>query len=275
MNNLIYTKYIKHHLQNLTVGLNQKKGCFFAHNIEQIKSMGCFSINLDSIFVSIVIGLFFIFVFKKCSLLLKYNTSPKGLINVVEYIIETINNIIINNFKHNNDLIGPLSVVILMSILFMNLIDLLPIDVINIFLYWLNIDQNIKVLATSDINITAGMSLSVFFIILFYDIKNKGLSGLIKEICTHPFNNMFFIPFNIILEMINLLMEPLSLSLRLFGNMFASEVIFILINLLPFWMQWILSFIWGMFHILIIPLQAFIFMMLTIIYFNRSYKKYN
>ncbi|AFQ24000.1 F0F1 ATP synthase subunit A [Candidatus Portiera aleyrodidarum] len=272
MKNLIYTKYIKHHLQNLTVGLTKKNVWVLAHNIEQIKSMGFISINLDSILVSIVIGLLFFFVFKKCSLLLNYTTSPKGLRNVVEYIIENINNIIINNFKYKNDLIGPLSVVILMSILLMNCIDLLPIDVINIFLYWLKLDQNIKVLATSDINITAGMAISVFFIINFYDIKNKSLTGFLKEICTHPFNKLVCIPFNIILEIINLLMEPLSLSLRLFGNMFASEVIFILINMLPFWMQWILSFIWGMFHILIIPLQSFIFMMLTIIYFNRSYK---
>lgn len=261
MNNLYYTKYIKHHLQNFTFGYYPKKGWIFAQNIEQIKSMGFFAINLDSIFVSIVMGLLFLFVFKKCSL------------NVLEYIIEKINKIIINNFKYNNELIGPLSLVIFMCILLMNFIDLLPIDIINIILYLLNIDQNIKILATSDINITSGMALSVFFIILYYDIKNKGLTGFIKEICIKPFNNIFLIPFNLILEMINLLIEPLSLSLRLFGNMFASEVIFILINLLPYWIQWILSLIWGMFHILIIPLQSFIFMMLTIIYFNKSYKK--
>ncbi|CAA3708701.1 F0F1 ATP synthase subunit A [Candidatus Portiera aleyrodidarum] len=274
MNNLYYTKYIKHHLQNFTFGYYPKQGWIFAQNIEQIKSMGFFAINLDSIFVSIVMGLLFLFVFKKCSLN-STNTiaAPKGLVNVLEYIFEKINKIIINNFKYNNELIGPLSLVIFMCILLMNFIDLLPIDIINIILYFLNIDQNIKILATSDINITAGMAISVFFIILYYDIKNKGLPGLIKEICIKPFNNIFLIPFNLILEMINLLIEPLSLSLRLFGNMFASEVIFILINLLPYWIQWILSLIWGMFHILIIPLQSFIFMILTIIYFNKSYKK--
>lgn len=275
MNDLYYTKYIKHHLQHFTFGYYPQKGWIFAQNIEQIKSMGFFAINLDSIFVSIVIGFLFLFVFNKCSFLLNYNTTPKGLLNVVEYIIEKINKIIINNFKYNNELLGPLSLVIFMCILLMNFIDLLPIDIINIILYLLNIDQNIKILATSDINITAGMSISVFFIILYFHIKNKGLTGLIKEICIKPFNNIFLIPFNIILELINLLIEPLSLSLRLFGNMFASEVIFILINLLPYWIQLILSLIWGMFHILIIPLQSFIFMMLTIIYFNKSYKKNN
>ncbi|CAA3709194.1 ATP synthase subunit a [Candidatus Portiera aleyrodidarum] len=271
MNNLLYTKYIKHHLQNLTFGLYPKKGWIIAQNIEQIKSMGVFAINLDSIFVSFIMGFLFLFVFYKCSLLLNYNTVPKGLINAVEYIIEKINKIISNNFKYKNELIGPLSLVIFICILLMNFIDLLPIDFVNIILYLFNIDQNIKILATSDINITAGIAISVFFIILFYAIKNKGLTGLMKEICTKPFNNIFLIPFNIILEVISLLIEPLSLSLRLFGNMFASEVIFILINLLPFWIQWLLSLVWGMFHILIIPLQSFIFMMLTIIYFNKSY----
>lgn len=275
MKNLYFTKYIKHHLQNFTFGYYPKKGWIIAQNIEQIKSMGFFSINLDSIFISILMGFLFLFIFKKCSFLLNYNTTPKGLLNVVEYIIEIINKIIINNFKYKNELIGPISLVIFMCVLLMNFIDLLPIDIINIILYLLNIDKNIKILATSDINITAGMSISVFFIILFYNIKNKGLTGFIKEICIKPFNNIFFIPFNIILEVINLLIEPLSLSLRLFGNMFASEVIFILINILPYWIQWILSLIWGIFHILIIPLQSFIFMMLTIIYLNKSYKTNN
>ncbi|AGI27235.1 ATP synthase subunit a [Candidatus Portiera aleyrodidarum] len=275
MNNFYYTKYIKHHLQNLTFGYYPNQGWIFAQNIEQIKSMGFVSINLDSILVSIVMGWLFLFVFKNCSFLLNYNTTPKGLLNVVEYIIEIINKIIINNFKYNNEVIGPLSLVIFMCILLMNVIDLLPMDIINIILYLLNIDKNIKILATSDINITVGMSLTVFVIILFYNIKNKGLTGWIKEICIKPFNNIFFIPFNLILEMINLLIEPLSLSLRLFGNMFASEVIFILINLLPYWIQWIVSLIWGIFHILIIPLQSFIFMMLTIIYLNKSYKTNN
>ncbi|CEI58836.1 ATP synthase subunit a [Candidatus Portiera aleyrodidarum] len=270
MNN--FNKYIKHHLQNLTFGYYPKKGWIIAQNIDQIKTMGFFSINLDSIFFSILMGILFLFIFKKCSFLLNSNTTPKGIFNVIEYISETINNIIIKNLKYKNELIGPLSLVIFMCIFLMNLIDLFPMDIINIFLYLLKINQNIKILATSDINIPAGMAISVFIIILFYNIKNKGLIGFIKEICIKPFNNIFLIPFNIILESLNLLIEPLSLSLRLFGNMFASEVIFILINILPFWIKWVLSLIWGVFHILIIPLQSFIFMMLTIIYLKKSYK---
>ena len=136
-----------------------------------------------------------------------------------------------------------------------------------------------KVVPTTDVNITFGMSISVFFLIIFYSIKNKGLSGFLAELTLHPIAPTFkgpgilvapiIIAFNFILESVALLAKPLSLSLRLFGNMFAGELIFILIALLGY-LQLPLHFGWAVFHILIVTLQAFIFMMLTVVYLTLA-----
>jgi F-type H+-transporting ATPase subunit a len=126
-----------------------------------------------------------------------------------------------------------------------------------------------KVVPTTDVNITFAMALSVFVLILFYTIKFKGVGGLVKELTLQPFNHPVAIPFNLILEGVSLLAKPLSLSLRLFGNLFAGELIFILIALVGIW-QLPLHFAWAVFHILIIVLQAFIFMMLTIVYLSLA-----
>lgn len=98
-----------------------------------------------------------------------------------------------------------------------------------------------KVVPTTDPNITLGMSVSVFFLVLFYSIKMKGVGGFTKELTMQPFNNPLFIPFNLLLEGVALLAKPVSLGMRLFGNMYAGELIFILIALLPFGVQWMLS----------------------------------
>ena len=115
------------------------------------------------------------------------------------------------------------------------------------------------------------MALGVFFLILYYSIKVKGISGFVKELTLQPFNHPAAIPVNFILETVTLISKPVSLGLRLFGNMYAGELIFILIaGLLPWWSQWILSVPWAIFHILIITLQAFIFMVLTIVYLSMA-----
>ena len=133
-----------------------------------------------------------------------------------------------------------------------------------------------KVVPSTDPNVTLGMSISVFMLILFYSIKMKGVGGFAGELALNPFNpknpilKAFFIPINLILEGVTLIAKPVSLGLRLFGNMYAGELIFILIALLPFGVQWLLSVPWAIFHILVITLQAFIFMMLTIVYLSMA-----
>lgn len=170
----------------------------------------------------------------------------------------------------------------------MNLMDLMPVDFIphlatligsNVF----GMDPHsvyFKIVPTTDPNITLGMSLSVFALIIFYSIREKGLSGFVGELALNPFNpknpiaKALLIPFNLLLELVTFLARPISLALRLFGNMYAGELIFILIALLPFWIQWALSVPWAIFHILIITLQAFIFMMLTIVYLSMASEKH-
>ena len=166
----------------------------------------------------------------------------------------------------------------------MNLMDLIPVDWIPELSKMLGMATGyeqlyyMKVVPTTDVNITFGMSISVFFLIIFYSIKNKGLSGFLAELTLHPIAPTFkgpgilaapiIIAFNFILESVALLAKPLSLSLRLFGNMFAGELIFILIALLGY-LQ--LPLLWmGSFHILIVTLQAFIFMMLTVVYLTLA-----
>ena len=137
----------------------------------------------------------------------------------------------------------------------------------------------LKVVPTTDVNITFGMSIAVFFLVIFYTVKSKGVLGFVKELTLHPIAPPmkgagliaapFIIAFNFILETVALLAKPLSLSLRLFGNMFAGELIFILIAMLGIW-QLPLHFAWAVFHVLIVTLQAFIFMMLTVVYLTLA-----
>ena len=133
-----------------------------------------------------------------------------------------------------------------------------------------------KIVPSTDPNVTLGMSFSVFALIIFYSIKEKGLGGFVGELTLHPFSasnpiaKIILIPINFILEFVTLIAKPISLGLRLFGNMYAGELIFVLIALMPFWIQWALSVPWAIFHILVITLQAFVFMMLTIVYLSLA-----
>jgi F-type H+-transporting ATPase subunit a len=160
----------------------------------------------------------------------------------------------------------------------MNLMDLIPVDWIPGVAGMVGIPY-MKVVPTTDVNITFGMSISVFVLIIFFTIKNKGVGGFVRELTMHPIAPPtkgvgliaapIIIAFNFVLESVSLLAKPLSLSLRLFGNMFAGELIFILIAMLGIW-QLPLHFGWAVFHILIVTLQAFIFMMLTVVYLTLA-----
>jgi F-type H+-transporting ATPase subunit a len=149
--------------------------------------------------------------------------------------------------------------------------DLLPIDLLPYLGEHVFDLPALRIVPSADVNITLSMSLGVFVLILFYSLRSKGTVGFIRELALQPFNHPCLIPFNLLLEGVSLLSKPLSLGLRLFGNMYAGELVFILIAaLLPCWNQWTLSVPWAIFHILVIALQAFIFMTLTIVYLSMA-----
>lgn len=153
----------------------------------------------------------------------------------------------------------------------MNFMDLLPVDLLPMIFSWFGVPY-LRVVPTTDPNLTIALAVSVFILILYYSIKVKKI-GFAKEILCSPFGPALF-PINAIFRIIEELAKPISLSLRLFGNLYAGELIFILIALLPWWIQWTLGGMWALFHILVITLQAFIFMMLTIVYLSMAHESH-
>ncbi len=284
---LTSTEYIKHHLTNWVYGNHPETGWGFAHSAEEAKEMGFWSINVDSMFWSISLGLVFYFMFRRVA---KNVTTgvPTGLQNFVEWIIDFINENVRGSFNAKNDLVAPLALTIFMWILFMNIMDLLPVDWLPMAAAWIGetffgADPHhvyFKIVPSTDPNITFGMAIAVFALMLFYSIKVKGLGGFAGELAFQPFGKAG-LPFNLILEGIALISKPVSLALRLFGNMYAGEMIFILIALLfsggIFWatIGGFLQLGWAIFHILIITLQAFIFMVLTIVYLDMAHQEHH
>lgn len=282
------SEYIQHHLQNLTYGqlpagyeridgtVLSDASWTIAQTSQEAADMGFWAIHLDSMAWAIGLGALFLFLFR---LVAKRATSdvPGGLQNFVEIMVEFVDNSVKETFHGKNAVIAPLALTIFCWVFLMNLMDLIPVDFIP-HLFTLAGFPYMKIVPTTDINVPLGMSLSVFFLILFYSIKIKGIGGFAGELTMHPFssNNIFLkiilIPINLLLEGVSLLAKPISLALRLFGNMYAGELIFVLIALLPFWAQWPLSVPWAIFHILIITLQAFIFMILTIVYLSMAHE---
>lgn len=263
--------YIKHHLQNLTCGM-QEGGFHCAHSAEEAKAMGFWAINVDTLSVSFVLGVIFLLFFR---LVAKSATQgvPAGAQNFAEWIVEFIDNSVRGSFTGRSALVAPLALTIFIWIFLMNLMDLIPIDYIPFVAEQMGV-SHFKVVPTTDPNATIGMAIGVFFLVIFYSIKIKGLGGFIGELTLQPFGK-FGLPFNIFLEVVNLIAKPISLALRLFGNMYAGEMIFILIALLPFYVQWTLSLPWAIFHILIVTLQAFIFMTLTIVYLDMAHQEHH
>jgi F-type H+-transporting ATPase subunit a len=255
--------YIAHHLQNLTLCRhegqwvwNECHGNFWA-------------INVDTMFFSLLLGTIFILLFGRVA----RNASrgvPSRTQAAIELVVEFVDQSVKDTFHGKNNLIAPLGLTLFVWVFFMNLMDLIPVD----WLPWVAQKagiEHLKVVPTTDVNATFAMSLSVFILVVYYSIKAKGLGGFTKELTLQPFNHPIAIPFNFVLEGVALLAKPISLSLRLFGNLYAGELIFILIALLGIW-QLPLHFAWAVFHILIIVLQAFIFMMLTIVYLSLAHE---
>ncbi len=288
--------YMQHHLQNLVYGklpegyvrddghVLEQAQWTFAHTPQEAVDMGFWAYNVDTLGWSILLGVLFCSVFYMVAR--KTTTAaPSGIQNFVEMVVDFVNGNVKDIFHAKNDLIAPLSLTIFVWIVLMNTMDLVPVD----WLPWLaqlfganvlGVDPHhvyFKVVPTTDPNITFGMSIGVFALIIYYSIKMKGIGGFIGELTLHPFNskNMFvqaiFIPFNFLLEGVSLVAKPVSLALRLFGNLYAGELIFLLIAMLG-WFQLPLHFVWAVFHILIVLLQAFVFMMLTIVYLSMAHE---
>ncbi len=269
-NEVSTTYYIQHHLQNLTFGKHPENGWSLAHSAEEASEMGFWTIHLDTMGWSIAMGLLFIFLFRKAG---KMATTgvPGGLQNAVEMVFEFVEDMIKGAFKGHNPIIAPLALTLFVWILFMNTLKIIPVDYFPVLFSKLGVDY-MKIVPTTDVNATLGLALGVFGLILYYSFKVKGVGGFAKELSLTPFNHWALIPFNLLLEIVALLVKPFSLAMRLFGNMFAGEVIFILIAMLPFWAIWLLDVPWAIFHILIVVLQAFIFTVLSVVYLSAAHE---
>lgn len=269
------TEYIKHHLTYLTYNLK---------TMRFDNQGGFWSLNLDTVLFSVVLGAF--------AMLLLYVGArrvstgvPGKLQNFAEMMLSFADNQVKDCFHGKNNLIGPLALTIFIWVFLMNFMDIVPVDVLPLIAKLFGLHY-LKVVPTNDLNMTFAMSLSVFFLIIFYSIKIKGPKGFIKELTLQPFNHPLLIPFNLLLETVGLIAKPISLALRLFGNLYAGELIFILIALLTLnaatssvistatmgVAQFILALAWSIFHILVITLQAFIFMVLTIVYLSLAHE---
>jgi len=263
-------EYIAHHIQNLTFGRHPDGSWGLAHSAKEAAEMGFMAINLDSMGWSIALGILFLWSFHKVGKSVSVD-KPGRWQSCVEVLVEFVDSSVKDTFHGKNAVIAPLSLTVFVWILLMNTMDLVPVDFIPIVFQWMGVPY-MKVVPTTDVNITFGLSLSVFFLMLYYSVKVKGIGGFLGELAFQPFGpKLFFV--NLPLELVSLVAKPLSHSLRLFGNLFAGELIFVLIaGLLPFCLQWTLSVPWAIFHILVITLQAYIFMMLTIVYLSMAHE---
>jgi F-type H+-transporting ATPase subunit a len=272
-------EYIQHHLQNLQVCKSDSGEWIWNHC-----AGNPMAINVDSMAFSVILGVVFVWLFgraaKKSSL-----RNPSKFQAFVEIVIGIVDTSVKDTFHGKSRLIAPLALTIFIWVFLMNLMDLIPVD-------WLPEAGKLvgipylKVVPTTDVNITFGMSIAVFVLVLFYSIRSKGIGGFIGELTLHPIAPPtkglgliaapLIIAFNFVLEFVSLLAKPLSLSLRLFGNMFAGELIFILIalmysgGLLIGAGGGVLHMGWAIFHVLIVTLQAYIFMMLTVVYLSLA-----
>ncbi|GLX78486.1 ATP synthase subunit a [Thalassotalea insulae] len=244
-------EYIKHHLHNLTVG------------------EGFWAVHIDTLGWSIFLGLVFLYIFR--SVAKKADTGVPGKLQcAVEMIVGFVDDSVKSTFHGNNPLIAPLALTIFVWVLLMNAMDWVPVDLLPRIFELFGVHY-MKAVPTTDMNMTLGLAFGVFILIIYYSIKVKGIGGFIKELTTQPFGHWSLYWLNFILEVVTMLARPLSLALRLFGNLYAGELIFLLIATLGI-AQLPVHFIWAAFHLLVIPLQAFIFMMLTIVYLSLAHE---
>ncbi|MEZ5564203.1 MAG: F0F1 ATP synthase subunit A [Gammaproteobacteria bacterium] len=268
------SEYIQHHLTHLQVCRGEEgwvwnncHGNFYA-------------INVDSMVVAILLAIGLGWLFRHIAVNARQD-SPSRTQVMIEMIFDFVDGSVRDTFNGRSRLIAPLALTIVTWVFMMNFMDLIPVDFLPAAVEQTGIAKYARVVPTADVNVAFGMSLSVFALIIFYSFKMKGPGGFLRELTMNPLNPRdlgvpmilwpLVIAFNFILESVSLLAKPLSLALRLFGNMYAGELMFILIALLGVY-QLPLHFPWAVFHILIITLQAYIFMMLTIVYLSQAHE---
>jgi len=242
------SEYIVHHLTNLRFG------------------DGFWSLHLDTLIISGLLGLAF---FLGAASVAKRATSgvPSGWQNFFEMVVTLIDSQVRDTFHAKSELVTPLAITIFCWVFLMNAMDLIPVDFLPQVVHHAGVGH-FKFVPTTDPNLTFGMSISVFFMMMWYNFKFKGVGGFLHEVFTVPFGP-WLAPVNLLFRVIEDIAKPISLALRLFGNMYAGEMVFILIALLGIW-QLPLALPWALFHILIITLQAFVFMMLTVVYMSMA-----
>ncbi|HEV7612045.1 MAG TPA: F0F1 ATP synthase subunit A [Steroidobacteraceae bacterium] len=242
-------------------------------------------VHWDTVFFSIALALLFGGSFYAAARTAKAGV-PGKFQNFVELLVEFVDTQVKDSFHGTNKLLAPLALTIFCWVFLFNAMDILPVDLLPALAHGAGI-EHLKVVPTTDLNTTFAMSLTVFVLIIYYNIKVKGLGGFLGELTLQPFAaknplvKILLIPVNLLLEIVPFLARPISLSLRLYGNLFAGEMIFLLLAALTLhgasqlsspggWAllvaQFALAFLWAVFHLLVITLQAFIFMVLTIVY---------
>lgn len=273
------TDYIVHHLG-------------FLANKEQTQLVDFSVIHYDSIFFSVLLAVVFGGSFYMAAR--KASTGvPTKFQNFVELVVEFVDSQVKDTFHGTSKLIAPLALTIFCWVFLFNFMDLVPVDLLPAIAHGMGLEY-LKVVPSTDLNVTFALAITVFLLILYYSIRMKGLGGFIGELTLQPFSSKnpvvqaILVPVNFLLESVTLLARPVSLSLRLFGNLFAGEMIFLLIAVLTLsvgfaglttlggWLatfaHLVLGLIWAIFHILIITLQAFIFMVLTIVYLAMAHE---
>lgn len=261
-----FSEYVTHHLTHLTSG------------------EGFWTVNIDTVFYSIVLGLLFLVTFW---LVARKATAgqPGKLQAFVEMIVDFVDTSVKESFHGARDFVAPLALVVFVWVFLWNAMDLLPVDLLPVAGELVGIDY-MRVVPSADLNATFALALMVLMLIIVYSIKGKGVKGYAAEWLFHPFGK-WLVPANIILNAVELLAKPISLAMRLFGNLYAGELVFILLALftlngnfgeLSTWPlaigQFLGAFAWALFHILVVTLQAFIFMTLTIVYLSLAYEKH-
>jgi F-type H+-transporting ATPase subunit a len=276
------SEYIQHHLQHL-----QKDFSF--QSVKQTSVVDFSLFNLDSVFFSVLLGAIGCFLLWRGA---RKATSgvPGRFQAAVEILVEMVDNQAkgVIHSEASRKLVGPMALTVFVWIFLMNAMDMIPVDAIP--LLWhsagpaLGFKDYMRVVPTADLSTTLGLSVSVLLMCVFYNIKIKGIGGWTHELFSAPFGNHWALwPFNFAMQMIEFLAKTVSHGMRLFGNMFAGELVFMLIALMGG--GWALSAsgvglaighviagtVWTLFHILVITLQAFIFMMLTLIYLGQAH----
>jgi F-type H+-transporting ATPase subunit a len=246
-------------------------------------------INYDTVFFSVFLAVVFLVLFGLVAR--RATTSVPGPVqNFVEAIVSFVDGQVRDTFHGTSRLVAPLALTIFCWIFLFNFMDLIPVDLLPLVGRGVGL-EHLKVVPSTDLNATFAMSLTVFILIIFYSVKMKGPIGFVAELTLNPFRakNVFvqalLVPVNFILESVTFLARPISLSLRLYGNLYAGEMVFLLLAALSLqgisqlahfsgWfftvMQFLLALAWTIFHLLVITLQAFIFMVLTIVYLSMA-----